>query len=202
MVEAGLSKIPIFQYSILPISFALVTRLFFHFLPSLIGIVLLHRGGNGSGILSQILLKDLAIVVHDESHHSGVSVLRRIRNHGKAADHLSLHQVTVCAAGRVFPLRRENLIVVAMIGRRAAGLLFLVTLTPCPHHDRTERTLGLTLLCFLVQSILFSRIADKFLCVLQETVFIPVFHRIFALGIDNRQQGLNRKQLVLADPAV
>src|SRR4029434_804756 len=152
--------------------------------------VLFHALGNGRGIRTQILLKDFTLVIDDERHHTGIAVLRRISNNSEAADHLSLHQVTVCAAGRVFPLRRENFIVVAMIGRRAAGLLFLVTLAPCPHHDRTERTLGLTLLCFPVQSILLSSIADKFLCVLEQTVTVAILNRKLALGIDDGETSL------------
>ena len=95
-------------------------RSLFNFCPRRVGIVLLHRRGNGSSILSQIFLKDLAIVVYGESHHAGVAVLRGIGNHGKPTDHFTFDQVAIGAAGSVLSLGLQDLVVLTVIGYRSA----------------------------------------------------------------------------------
>src|ERR1700746_668667 len=85
---------------------------------------------------------------------------------------------------------------------RAAGSFSLIALAFRLRHDGAERALGLSRFGVPIQTVLFSRVAGELLGVLQETIFIPVFHRVFTLGIDDGEQGLNREQLILADSAV
>src|ERR1700756_4456586 len=85
---------------------------------------------------------------------------------------------------------------------RAASSFSLIALAFRLSHNGAEWALGLSGLGLPIQTVLFARVAGELLRVLQESIFIPILHRVFSLGIDDREQGLNREQLILADPAV
>src|SRR5438046_6774560 len=73
----------------------------------------------------EIGLNDLAVLLDGERHDARAAILRRIRDHGEAADRAAVHDVVEGASGRVLALTLEHPIVVAVIRRRAA-VLFLI----------------------------------------------------------------------------
>src|SRR6267142_4237810 len=60
-----------------------------------------HRAGNLRGVWPKIVLIDLALLIHDEGHHSRLSVNGRISNHREAGDHVTIDNVTVGGLGKV-----------------------------------------------------------------------------------------------------
>src|SRR5258705_6885013 len=124
-------------------------------------------------------------MVDDETHDARVAVLGRVSDQRKTADHFAFHEITVCAAGSVFPLRCEDFVVIAAIGNGfIARLVLSVTLASCPRRKWTERALFLARLRFPVKAVFLSRVAPKFLRVFEKSLFTAHFHGVFTLGVD------------------
>ena len=153
--------------------------------PCLIWVVFLHRRGSGRRVFSQVLLKDFPVMIDYKSHQAGIAVLRRVCDQRKTADHFCFGDVTVSAAGSIFPLRRENPVVIAAIGNGfIARFVGSIALTSCIGDKPPERALRLACFRFPVKTVLLARVAAKPLRVFQQSIAAPVFRREFALGID------------------
>src|SRR5689334_16344744 len=80
--------------------------LLFRFAPTGIGVVLLHGLPERFGLLSQVLLIDNAILVHDKRHHAGRAVFGGIGHEREALGHFAVHDVALCSVGGMLPLAR------------------------------------------------------------------------------------------------
>ena len=68
-------------------------------------------------------MEDDSLVADDEGHDACLVVLRRPGDEGEAADHVSVDDIIIFAAGRVFSLAEENFIMLAVKGpARNTGL--------------------------------------------------------------------------------
>ena len=67
--------------------------------------------------------------------------------------------------------------------------------------ERPQRAQGLTRGRFPVQAVTFSFLAFELLGVFQELIGVAVQDGILLLGIHDGQTGLDRAELILADPA-
>src|SRR5262249_29437189 len=116
----------------------------------------------------------------------------------EAPHHVALNDVAVRAARRILPLGSQNSILISVIRRRAA----FVSLIPRLLHDRSERALRLAGFSVPVEAVFLPGGADELFRVVVQTIFVQIFHGVLALGVDDREQGVDREQLVLADAAV
>ena len=117
------------------------------------------------GLFAQVFLVDDAVFANDEGHDAGISVIRRIRQGGKPAGHLSVYDVILRAAFGFVSLFGEEPVVVAIEWLRfitcvgIAGSLGKVT-------NLFKWAWGLARGDGPVQPVLLAFIADKFLRVL------------------------------------
>ena len=82
--------------------------------PCLIRIELLHVCRNARGVRSQILLIDLAILAHDERHHTGIPILGGIRDDRESLREFPVCHVTHRSAGSILSLAGQYSVVVAV----------------------------------------------------------------------------------------
>src|SRR5580692_1299645 len=90
----------------------------FALVPSEIRVEVLHCRGDDSGSLPEILLVDDSILAHDESHHPGGPVFRRVGYESETRDHLPVYEITLGAIRSAFSLTREQVVVVTTVWGR------------------------------------------------------------------------------------
>src|SRR5262249_60794744 len=91
-------------------------------------------------LLAQVLLEDDALRPHDEGHDAAHTVLGGIGDEREAAGHLAVLHVAASAAGRGRSLRRQDAVVVAVVGPRAfTALDGRVALGGGVRHQRAQR---------------------------------------------------------------
>src|SRR5262245_53034107 len=98
--------------------------------PTAVRVELRHRARDCIGVLTEILLIDLALVIDDKSHHSRVVVIRRPRDQRETAFEPAANHVVVSAARRVGTLGGEN--------SKTIAVKFLARLLAA--EQRTKRT--------------------------------------------------------------
>src|SRR5580658_6088542 len=158
-------------------------RLVFCSAPSGIRIVFLHGFAEGFGLLAEILLIDNAIPVYEKGHHAGGAVLGGISDEGEALGHSAVHDVILCASGRMLTLARQNMKEIAAIRSRRAGFAFLVTLGNGRSNQGPDRALGLIVRNLPVKAIVLAFIAEDLLgvlVVLQGVVVLLRSHKLLA----------------------
>jgi hypothetical protein len=72
--------------------------------PTGIEVVFLHGLGENIGLLPEILAIHDAVLAHNEGHHAGRPVFRRVGHEGETLGHLAVYDVTFRAAWAIFPL--------------------------------------------------------------------------------------------------
>src|SRR5260370_3248935 len=77
-----------------------------HPTPGRVRIIFGHRSGKFACVHAEVLLVDRPILLHDECHHSGRTILSRIRNKGKAVTHRAVYHVALRATWRILALAR------------------------------------------------------------------------------------------------
>src|SRR5260370_40059927 len=77
-----------------------------HPTPGRVRIIFGHRSGKFACVHAEVLLVDRPILVHDECHHGGRTIFSRIRNKGKAVDHLAVYHVALRATWPILALPR------------------------------------------------------------------------------------------------
>src|SRR6185295_2818958 len=85
-------------------------------LPQRIGIVVTHFLRRLCCIWTKVLLINASLLIDDEGHDTRLTVFRRPCDHRESADHISVDDIVVFAAGGVLPLASEYLEIVAMEG--------------------------------------------------------------------------------------
>ena len=92
------------------------------------GVVFRHGLSDNIGLSAEILLIHHSIVTHDEGHNSGrlYTRLDRLRTQ-KLLGHLAANDVAFRAARSIFPLTREDLVIVAAVRSRRSSLTFGIT---------------------------------------------------------------------------
>jgi hypothetical protein len=98
---------------------------YFGFLPRRIRIERRDLLRDFVGVRPEVFLEYGAGVADDKGHHAGVTVLGRIGDERKAADHLAVDDVIGDAAGRMPALFGQDLVVVAVIGGAACFSAYL-----------------------------------------------------------------------------
>src|SRR5438045_2489336 len=78
------------------------------FAPAWIGVVGSHLPHDFSGVRSEILLIDAALLINNESHDARVSVGGRPCDEGKAPDHVSVDDIVVFATRRMLALTSKD----------------------------------------------------------------------------------------------
>ena len=149
------------------------------------------------GVRTKVLLVDPAPVIHNEGHNTALAIRRGPGNEGEAGDHVSVDDITVFAAGRVFALAGKNLekVTVEWFLSRLQALCLGVG------HERTERTDFAVRVRRPIRTIFGVWRADKLLREFKDVIAV-VAGRILPLGLDTRAQGLEGGQFVLANAAV
>ena len=113
---------------------------------------------------SQVLLVNLSVLINDERHHTGISILDRIRDERKTASQLSINGVILGAAGRAAALTPKQTVSVTMKWNRALflSIAFLESLGDQWSH----RTRRLTFGRLPIQAVVFTFVTQEFLCIL------------------------------------
>src|SRR4051812_23329790 len=130
-----------------------------------------------------------------ESHHAGVAVLSGKADEGKAAHHVAIDDVAVGAAGSIFSLCLENLIIIAVIRRRGlsgAGAFRAIAGALSLRRERSKRALLFARLGFPVQPIFLTSLTAEAPRVFENFVAVSILHGILALGVDERQHDFYR----------
>src|ERR1700735_4488265 len=112
--------------------------------PARIGIKLAHCGCCFCSGLSQILLKQHAILIDHETHYARVAVLGRIGDEGKATRHLPIDHVVLRPARRFIALALQHTKVIAV----ECGVSLwrcTVPFSRCERRQWPERARGLAL---------------------------------------------------------
>src|SRR5712692_5373743 len=170
-----------------------------HLVPSRIRVIGGHRSSNLYCVGTEIFFVDDARFVDNESHHARGTVLRRICDEGESCGHLSVDDIVLGSARCIRPLAREYSEKIP-IERNMRANLVLWEILARVSDERVNRTIELIARFLPIQTVVFSLIADKFLCVLLgEAVRGPEV--VLFLGIHQISAGLNRGQLILANAA-
>src|SRR5882724_11143269 len=82
--------------------------------PRRIRVVCAHLSRDPGGVRAEVALAHAALLVDDESHHTGFPVFHRPRDQGEAADHVAIDDVVVFPARSMFALARQHLEKVAV----------------------------------------------------------------------------------------
>src|SRR5258708_20767751 len=153
----------------------------FSLLPTGIGVVFLHARGENFGLLAKILLIHNSILVNDEGHHAGRQVFRRIGHESETFGHLSVYDVIFRAAGAVFSLTGQDVVIVAAVCSRSAVLAFDIALSSGRRYQWPHGALGFALNCFPVKAVVLAFITQDFLGVLvmvRGIVFLFTSHEL------------------------
>ena len=86
--------------------------------PTFIRIEFGYGLSNGCSVRSQVFLVDDSVMVDDERHDPGRSILGWICDHAEAAHHLSAYDIIVGSTWRVGSLPGEDLVIVAVVRDR------------------------------------------------------------------------------------
>src|SRR5271156_1159559 len=169
-------------------------------LPRLVRIVGGHRLGQTGRIRAQVLLIDLAILVHDKGHHAGVAILRRVREKRKATRHLFVVHVVFRAALSRRSLAGERAEIVTLIGR-ALRLRATISLPGRGGNQRSNGA-GVALTGIPVKAVLRARSAEKLGGVLPFRSRRANLALVLNLRAYQRAHGFDGAQFVLPNPPV
>ena len=95
--------------------------------------------GESIGLLAEILLIHYSILVNDEGHHAGRPVFRRIGHESETLGHFAVYDVTFRAAWAIFPLTRQDVVIVTAVMESERRLGFC----PLAKADATSGPMGL-----------------------------------------------------------
>ena len=82
--------------------------------PALVGIELGYRGSDFGGVLTEVLLVDHSILIHDKGHHARVAVFGRIGHERKAARELAIQEIVFGATFGRWALLGQDAVIVAV----------------------------------------------------------------------------------------
>src|ERR1051326_122983 len=174
-------------------------RTLFCNLPCLVRIICGYRLSNFLSIGPQILLIDLAVLIDNKGHDSGISVFHGIGDKGESASQFSIHKIVHSAARRVRPLTLEEPIDIAV--KWSSAFFLPVALVESIRDQWAYRTRRFTLSRFPVESIMFAFVAHQLLGVVFR---FPVSRQtgVFLLGIDQGVKRIDCVKFVPANPPV
>src|SRR5215470_10765141 len=138
---------------------------------------------------SEILLEDLTRVIDKECHDTGVSILSRIGNECKAANHLAAYHIVQSAAGRGRSLFRQDLVIVTVERRPATANT--IALAGCLSDEFAERACFAAFCGRPVESVFLACLADDALCINSNTSAGGILFGVIILRVDIREAGLD-----------
>src|SRR3984893_4817591 len=168
----------------------------FRLVPSGILIICGHRFSKLCCVGTEILFIDDARFVDNESHHARGTVLRRICDEGESCGHLSVDDIVLGSARDMRPLARENSEKIAIERIMRANLVRWAILARVSDQG-VDRAIELIAGFLPIQTVVFSLIADQFLCVLLG-VAVGGPEVVLLLGIHQITAGSNRSLFILA----
>src|SRR5208282_3461415 len=145
----------------------------FRFLPAGGWAIALHVSGNRLGFWAEIFFVDDSILVDDEGHHAGGSVLRRISHEGEAGGHFAIHQIAFHALLVPGAFGGQDVEVVTAIRSGRAGLALSKTLRRGRGYQRADGTFGLAVGGSPIKTVLLTVVTEDLARVL--AMLCPVF---------------------------
>src|SRR5205814_6211979 len=170
--------------------------------PTNVRIECVHCRGDRSGLRTQVLLEDDAVLIHHEGHDSRSAVRNRPGNQGKALRHAATFDVIARPVRRVRPLGRQDAEEITVIGTWAGSapidrIAFLSRLS----DQRLQGAVRITFAGYPIQAVVFSRRAEKVLCIFRLAVLAAEGKKSL-LRVDKGQSGADRRDLITADATV
>src|SRR6266404_9950145 len=158
-----------------------------------------HRLGKFCCVGTKILFVNSSRFVDNESHYTRRLVLSWVGNECESCGHLPFDDVALGSSRGMWSLAREDPEKIA-IERNVRSNFIRWAILSCVSDQRVDRAIELIARFLPIQTIMFSPIADQFLCVLLgEPVRGPGV--VLFLGIHQIAAGLNRCQFILANAA-
>ena len=97
-----------------------------------------------------------AVMVDDKGHDPGDTIVRRVCDHGEAADHSPFHEVIVSSPGGIFALCLQDFKKIPVVGYGLA-ICFFVSFPGGTCKEITKRAFLFTWFCLPEKTVLLAR---------------------------------------------